>query len=95
MFTLTDDQVKAIHETKEKIKGLVMLQKKEKSILRKPHINAIYKSDRDSRWDEKGIAAASTLMSRTRLRAKEITDLLIEYNKMRGKPYDMYVRKDR
>ena len=87
-----------IRNAKKKLKELAATQKEEKNLLHMPHyeIPAIpIKLYSGSTFQCGGINRAGRLMDRTRNRAYEITQLHIKYNKMRGKPYDMYEYKER
>lgn len=93
MLKLTDDKTAIILETKKTIKGLSELQKREKAILRTPHYNIkIIEKDGIAKGVDR-VVTAGTLQWRTLERAGKITELLIEYNKMRGKPWDMHAKK--
>lgn len=87
---------KKTKEIKEEIKKLVNLQKKEKDTLRSSHndlSSEVFTSNSGQSFELKGISRASHLMFRCKRRANKITQLHIEYNKIRGKNFDMYLGK--
>jgi hypothetical protein len=73
-------------DLKSQIKELASIQKEEKSLLRTPHYKLKSKGSGLG-----GTAMAGRLMYRCLRRADEITVLHIEYNKLRGKPYNMHL----
>jgi len=85
--------IKRILETKKKIKELAKTQKEEKALLHMPH-NKIptikMKLNNGYEITEGGLGRAGRLMNNTRDRAQTITTLHIQYNSLRGKPYDMH-----
>jgi len=85
-----------ILKMKEQIKELVEEQKKDKALLHMPHydipeVKVVTKSGYE--FVTSGKDRAGRLMWATECRAAEITKLHIKYNKVRGKPYDMYEYK--
>ena len=79
---LTEEQVEKrqeIRKMKQDLKALAAEQKEYKMQLRQDH---------------RKVPGASTIQWQVSARARKITSLHIEYNKARGKPYDMHLYKD-
>ena len=88
-FEVTEKQ-KEICETRARIKNLAMDQFADKKLLRMPHtdipeIKYRYPWSPEKVWTSKGIAAAGYLTGRTRGRARQITNLHVDLNALRGK----------
>jgi hypothetical protein len=81
---------------KEQIKELAKTQAKEKTLLRSPH-HLLPKREVElwngSKILKRGTELASDLMFACLGRSRRITDLHVQYNKLRGKPYDMHEYK--
>ena len=94
-FQETEEQKAAreeIREMKDQIKEMVKKQIEEKKFLHMPHYE-IPEIDVDFYgrvFKYSGIRCAGRLMMSVRERRTKITNAHIKYNKMRGKPYDMY-----
>jgi len=73
-----------IQEVKKEIKRLAEIQKKQKGWLRTPH----------HLIKEKFGEYSSVLQFETFKRAGKLTRLHIEYNQLRGKPWDMHMCKN-
>jgi hypothetical protein len=86
---LTTEQWDNVQKMKAEIKGLAEIQKKEKAILRTPHL-LIRIVQQDGR-----VILAGNLQWWTHERARKITGLLVEYNKARGKDFSMYLGKQK
>jgi hypothetical protein len=87
-----------ILKKKAALKELAAIQKEEKQLLRMPHhkIPTIdIKLSSGNVYSCGGINRAGRLMNSTRDRAEDITQLHIQYNIARGKPYDMHEYKER
>ena len=87
-----------ILKAKEEIKELAKIQKEERGLLRQNHSEL---PERSFTWSNNGytvkrsgIQCAGCLMSCALDRRNQLTKLHIEYNKMRGKPYDMHEYKE-
>jgi hypothetical protein len=82
---------------KEQIKELAEIQKKEKALLRSPH--HLLPSTEVELWNgskiaKRGSDLAGDLMYACLGRSRRINDLHVQYNKLRGKPYDMHEYKN-
>jgi hypothetical protein len=86
---LTTEQWDAVQAMKAEIKGLAEIQKKEKAILRTPHLNIRVPDGKG------GFYHAWYFQWEIHKRAKQITEALIEYNKARGKDFSMYLGKQK
>ena len=82
-----------IREMKDQIKEMVKEQTEEKRFLHMPH-SLIPKTKMTTysgyTFECGGYDRAGRLMMSVRNRRDKITNAHIKYNKMRGKPYDMY-----
>jgi hypothetical protein len=87
---LTTEQWQQAQSMKAQIKDQAELQRQEKAILRTPHSKIIIPPD--PRWPNMP-RGAWYLQGRTQARAKFITELLIAYNKLRGKDFSMHLGK--
>jgi len=86
---LTTEQWDAVQAMKAEIKQLAEIQKKEKAILRTPHLNIRVPDGQG------GFYGAWHFQWETHKRARQITERLIEYNKTRGKDFSMYLGKQK
>ena len=88
---------KSIAEQKVKIKNLAEKQTVDKRLLRKSHGDIpemdCHYGNVAYTFKAKGIGAAGFLMNRTRARADEISQALIRYLEMRGKPFEQHIKK--
>ena len=95
--TKREELRKSIIEQKEKIKNLAEQQTADKRLLRKSHgeiheMDCHYGNEKYT-FKAKGVGAAGFLMRRTRTRADEISQALIRYLEMRGKPFEQHIKK--
>ena len=86
---LTTEQWDAVQKMKAEIKQLAEIQKKEKAILRTPHLDIRVPDGKG------GFYYVWYFQWETHKRARLITERLIEYNKARGKDFSMYLGKQK